>query len=729
MILPLPLPQPQVAAARLFRGAEVPLAPGVPRYFDVGEAVLDAADESAPQPQEFAAAVGPRRAFLVRFGSLDAALPAGTLVTGATLRLSSADGAPVKIRSIRRVVASWKAAGPSVLTGRIRAAVDPGAKPDPKAGKPRVAAGPAPRTSATWRSAAAGRPWARAGATGETDSLPIEGATFAADATGTTVSGLAGAVQSMADRWWENGGFLVTFESEGTIGSSLSPRGRPELEVQIGPGAPRPPRAPDLALAGYAGGAATVTNVGDAPSSDYRVRAVLDGRRGNWSAPLPPLAPGASAAVTLPDGDVRGGKGARLVLEVESSNDPNPRNDALESVLGGPTVAGLRNALAVRLWNAAAEASRYSFAPEGVAARLTFVGGPDAGTPDPNSPRVWADFARLVGLPDVAALNLDAAAMPPVPGAPRRGAGDRFPGLSGGGDARGEAALPVQVDLPGTPDEDPFLSRAAPEPTGGLSLYEAAFLQAGGEPPLPKLAVLRVTTPGGRPLANTALRLYGGLEHVPKGEAKTDANGVAVLGAGVLDTPLLAVVASANGETEVGFVKGSRLRVAAARGNVSAPVADLRLNLPTLPIVRDAALSSAKIVTDSLGSSPAALGALVDENAGTTFAATYPAGGWIEIDLGRDRTLGEVQVLAAALPRRFEWRLRGTGETTSGATRWASEGDWPWTRANRPDAVLGGEGVLYRGTAERGRFLRLVLPEGGEARIGEIRALAAQTGG
>ena len=473
----------------------------------------------------------------------------------------------------------------------------------------------------------------------------------------------------------------------------------------------------------------TVENLGNAVSPAYRVRAVLNGRRGNWSAPQPALPPNGRADVPLPEGDVKGARGDRVVVEVDEGGS-NPRNDALESLLGGRVVGGREYGSAVRLWNAAAEASRYSFSPEGVPTRLTYVGGADTGgLPTADSPRLLAALSKLAGAPNVAALNLDAETMPPIVGTPRRGAADRFPGIAGGGDARGEAAIPVQLDLPGTPDEDAFLQRADPQPTGGLSRYEAATLAYGGEPGLPKLALLRVTTPGGRPLAGTTLKVYAGLDHAPKGEVKTGSNGVVVLTAELLDAPLLAFVASSNGETEVGYLKGSRVRDAVARGNASAPVLDLRLNLPTLPVARDGVLSTAKFVTDSLVSSPATLGTLVDENAGTTFTAVYPPGGWIEVDLGRDRTVAEVQLLATLMPARFEWRLRGTGEAATASGLWAREGDWVWTRANRPDPVLGGTGIFYRGTAERGRYLRLVFPEGGEVRIGEIRALAALTGG
>ena len=174
---------------------------------------MDVDTPNAPMPLEFATAVGPRRPLLLRFGSLDAVVPRSAMISGVKLHLFSADGAPIEIASIRRVVTPWKSAGPSVLTGRIRAATETQtAEEKGLGGRERKASIAETRTAATWRSAEAGRSWGRPGALGETDSIPIEGATFASDATGVTVAGLEGTVQSMTERWWENGGFLITFK-------------------------------------------------------------------------------------------------------------------------------------------------------------------------------------------------------------------------------------------------------------------------------------------------------------------------------------------------------------------------------------------------------------------------------------------------------------------------------------------------------------------------------------
>jgi len=154
----------------------------------------------------------------------------------------------------------------------------------------------------------------------------------------------------------------------------------------------------------------------------------------------------------------------------------------------------------------------------------------------------------------------------------------------------------------------------------------------------------------------------------------------------------------------------------------------VRLSLPTLPVVREAAVSTGKFITDSVGSGASALGAVLDDDSKTVFTATYPENGYIEIDLGRDRTLAEVEILADELPA-VDFRLRMTGEEAGASGLWLTELDPAWTRANRPDPVLGVEGVRYRGTAQRGRYLRLVFPRGGVVKLRAVRALSGKVSG
>ena len=249
------------------------------------------------------------------------------------------------------------------------------------------------------------------------------------------------------------------------------------------------------------------------------------------------------------------------------------------------------------------------------------------------------------------------------------------------------------MNLPLDPYEDPLLRRVPLEPTGGLAGIEVAALENGGKPlGLPRLAVVRVTNAAGRPLTALDLGVYalenGAFGAAPLATIRTNDAGIALVPATLLGSPLLAFVGEANGEREVAFLKLSQLQSAAARGNDAAPIFDLRLNLPTLPVSREASLAAGKILTDSLGTPSSSLAAIADDNPGTGWRATYPPGSWIEVDLGRDRTIAEVGLLGG-LPKSFDLRLRGTGEDPSSATRWASEGDWA-VDAREPPRWRGG---------------------------------------
>ncbi|RYG82765.1 hypothetical protein EON77_07150 [bacterium] len=292
--------------------------------------------------------------------------------------------------------------------------------------------------------------------------------------------------------------------------------------------------------------------------------------------------------------------------------------------------------------------------------------------------------------------------------------------------------MTLQTDLSNEPYEDAALRRIALEPSGALSLYDVAALGAGGAPALPRAAVVQLRNASGRPLSDQEVAIWTGdatgFGTAPLATRKTNAEGILVLNAKELGPKLFAFAVTANGETEIGFLKDPQLRAAAARGNI-APILGVRLNLPTLPIVRDASLAAGKFITDSAGTATNVLGLALDGNPETALLATYAPGGFVEIDLGRDRTVAEVAIRAEAMPRRFDLRLRGTGEDAAGALLWTSEGDWAWTRANRPDAVAGGDGVLYRGTAQRGRYLRIVFPEGGQVKLSELLVYAAKVAG
>jgi hypothetical protein len=93
-------------------------------------------------------------------------------------------------------------------------------------------------------------------------------------------------------------------------------------------------------------------------------------------------------------------------------------------------------------------------------------------------------------------------------------------------------------------------------------------------------------------------------------------------------------------------------------------------------------------------------------------------GDWFEIDLGRDRTIGELDLDLGDSPfwNRFSVIGYATGQSASGQTPLIQETDFGWTRRNRG----GPNGMNYRISAVRVRYLRVVNLSGGAARIREF---------
>ena len=103
-------------------------------------------------------------------------------------------------------------------------------------------------------------------------------------------------------------------------------------------------------------------------------------------------------------------------------------------------------------------------------------------------------------------------------------------------------------------------------------------------------------------------------------------------------------------------------------------------------------------------------------------------GDWVEIDLGRDRTVGEIDLVAqpGTFWRKFDVMVYATGQRPEEALRWAREVDGDWTSRNRREVVSPTRvSVPYRGAALRFRYLRIVNRSGGPGRLAEIKVIPA----
>lgn len=441
-----------------------------------------------------------------------------------------------------------------------------------------------------------------------------------------------------------------------------------------------------------------------------------------------------------------------------------------------------------RVWNESIfPYSRFSFAPDGVLERVRIQdvrvvpdGSPD---PEPNlaydvefrfragdslDPKT-VEFSLIKKLSLALGLtDLSAMAIPPASerlralGA-RRGGGDPFPGLMGGGDTRNEAMLPGSYALPAEPVPDPLIDASRLEETDLYSATDVAALNSTlgrrrgytGEYlyDVPPTVLMTVMDYAGRHLPNVEIEFYqtaGG--EVPLSlsrRVRSSASGTALLEArGAADQPpittftghslrpnlfgridrrglngAILVKATANGATDWTWIKVWHLVDAFHRGQKSVAMLNLRLNLPGGPL---------DDMTNHAKGNPATVdGAPKPEATDDDWGTAIQASNAIEIDLGRDRAIGEIRVSGPArgpMWDQFEIRVYGTGEEAKDARLWGRESKWSWAAANKSQTQGEVATIAYRGPTQRLRFIRLIPLTPSAAKFVEIAAIPIRFG-
>lgn len=527
---------------------------------------------------------------------------------------------------------------------------------------------------------------------------------------------------------------------------------------------------------------ATVTNVGDASSEGFNSRWSVRERPHTDQMIAKSLAPGESIRIEakVPWRSNADPRTAPIALRIDTpSTDADPRNDGLSVDTLGLSVSVTLPPAALeesrkqgfacvedyvqdrfRFWNETLlPQSRFSFAPEGAKQRFRLHALGSGGQIETSLDsaalsdlrKAMVRLSRSAGLPDWATLTHPAGTEPLVVDGVQvwRGTSDLFPGLLGGGDTRDEGTFLPTLSMLYEPWVDSLID-AQPMPSTDLySGADVAILNALigrlGEARrdyavlFPRTPLVRVQDAGGRPLVGMTLDFFpvsqGKVQPVAF-TAKTNNQGVAGLSVNGrspfadLDATwsggLYLVRTSAHGVTEWGWLKAWQVVEETARGSA---LLNLRFALPASPIEPATNLTLNKIVTDMPGSLPAKLAPLVDGATDTVAEIGLAKDEWLEIDLGRDRPLGEVRLVlpqgTAPWPK-FDIYVYATGQRASEARLWTQERDSSWTIANRRDFEAVDKGlpsVAYRGPLTRARFIRLVVREAsGPARIAEIRA-------
>lgn len=375
------------------------------------------------------------------------------------------------------------------------------------------------------------------------------------------------------------------------------------------------------------------------------------------------------------------------------------------------------------------------------------------------------DMSRQIGLIDLTAMEVD----PGLPDGSRgkvhlrengsvvtRGAMDRFPGLMGGGDTRNESMLPGRLTIPQDPVDDPVLDGAELEATDLYSASDVAGLNGSigyrrgysGEfiYDQPQLVLFHAVDVAGRAISGAELSFFqmanGQIADGPPAFTLTaDKFGVAILperptletgtfttltghtlkpnAFGRLDVAgangAFMVRCKKNGATDWGWLKAWQLVDALHRGQ-KAPFVDVRFQVPSQALDLGVNLAKDRIVVDSADSAPAKLSPLLDGTFSTTVQFGQKAGDWVEIDLGRDRPIGEVRLYArsAEFWNKFDVMIYSTGQKVEDAILWAHEPDWRYSATNRRDVDpkdFGLFSVAYRSQAQRIRFIRIVCRE------------------
>jgi len=759
-----------------------------PAYWDYQDTFLDSSSPEESFGGSYTISGGKGKTILIRFGDLNRMVGPGKKVTGAVLLLTPSGGEVPAMKSIGRVLVPW-GEGPRTVIARLYAPQTPGAKPT------------APRLSATWKQRESGvASWQTAGAAGQNDVQPIQGASLAPVGNQYAISGLEKAVQFMLDHPAQNHGFAIEMASNTDFSSGKSPVGRPSLTLSVEDVAP--PAGPDLSVVSIdqpdsepkAGQTVTyhahVKNVGTQPAQPFSALWIIDGHATNPTSIATTLAPGAETELTFaqkaepsPTDHRAHTVGLRVLpagADVTSANDELdiyadaiPVNVSIDAATA-QKLATASNAAGssswedwvqqqVQLWNETyAAGSHFSFAPDGALERIRVgtltVGGttgaivPADADPSKASPAFIRNLSKAIGMLDGAKMSIVAGDVK-VPGSESRCSPDLFPGVMGDGDTRFEGTIPGQIPMDYEPVSNPTLDQSYFEATDlfaatdvyGLNAHlngrpanAAEHLSTGSKP-----AIFIVKDLAGRPLGGLNLSFYqssGGqlTADKPPVELKTTDKGILVLpskqGAGPfgpLDPDggngVFLVQAKTNGVVATGWIKAWQVAESAERGALTS---SLYLNLPDAFIDTTENLATDRLISSSDSQSATQLGALIDDNDATTDALPSDTNSWVEIDLGKDRNVGEIDLTFSKDPmwKKFDVMAYATGQRPEEAFAWVKEADSDYSRLARsePTATPGIVRVAYRAPYQRFRYIRLVNRSAGPGTLAGIRVLLAK---
>lgn len=683
---------------------------------------------------------GEGRVALMRFPGVRYRSTPGMKVGSATLTLHLLRSDAVGTVSVKRVVRPWG-------EGRGRSFPTAFTKPTD----------PLTWGESSWSTAFAGDKgdkWALGGAAGDADARAIEGLSVEQSGSTLVIKGLKSTVQDWIDDPSRNFGLRITFANDTAAYSGDSDDSRPELGIEWADAAVA--QGPDLAVVAIepaetpAEGkatewTATVANFGMAADGAKGTWTLPDGKTEDVTLSVPSMG-STKVTVKIAQKAVYGDpRRSELGLKVSASGDVNPTNDGLTVATMGLAVGlkGGDGSLAqMAKWSNAVSfvndvvfpSARFGFAGEGVTERLRFVTDPakadvtvdpSAGSKeDPSSDWVWRAIEYRAAKAVVRALvPISEAEEGTQLGwlADTRDDGIRVPALP----------MPDMFWYEPKQNEPPLISN------GLLSRVEAGYLTAmigkhGAERgwqaiERPDTVILQVNDTLGRPVQTGTVSLVGPAGD-KTGEKKLTRTGlvVATLPKVDLAKPYVTVeVDRGNGEVDRTKLSVWSLYDWKFRGNQSAAGAEAWLMTTDVAVNPDVDLAQDKIVTDSQGRFPAELAVLIDGKEDQS--VKIEPGNWVELDIGRDRAYGAVELVYDGAPfTAFEIYTFKTGQTPTDAQLFYRDTHPATTAAMFGQADGSTLKVTYKSPSVQSRYIRLLNTGTTTVSLKEIRVLGTK---
>ncbi len=528
---------------------------------------------------------------------------------------------------------------------------------------------------------------------------------------------------------------------------------------------PKPPVAPNEPAFPIQGDMiehrAEIQNIGDLPCSGFRFRWKREGSWGGWVQESSSIAPGAikEAAISIPfEQSKNSWLQDSLSFEVEALQpEANRANNALEVPIAGLGIAiqiskewksdinphrtayatDMAQAL-VRYFNRVVfPQSRFSFAPGGTNERMYITGFESVSS---NS----ADFTMEL-LPDWEsnvfrlAKLISSPLLDPKTDFLWASIHDPFGSITVRGETRFDGALPRTFFIPREPIYHPLLSIALPEPTNLLSMTDVYGLnQDVGKRGVqrgtyiqncPIATFFKALDMVGNPLIGAKISAFrfngsGKQDAEPFAKLTTDSTGGFQLPKQIVDgkpssNPFGKVLLDGSNsiillqlESEhlaFSFIKSWQIVDLFARAGTNPAIFEVRFNTSDAPI-ETTNLAVNRITTVSDNSQITGFITIPNRDKLTYRVLPGAVGSWVEIDLGRDRAIGEV--LLHYGPDEFwqEFEIVGynTGQKPEEAVLWAKVKD-----SMRTALFLGyfhsvvGRGVPFRAPAQRFRYIRI----------------------